>query len=331
MNSWVNISMVVLTLGSLLGCLWLMWWTAKRRSATEGDKTDHVWDGVEEYNNPMPRWWLGLFIITVVFALGYLIVYPGLGWYAGTQGWTQEGELKAEQDRAQVLLEARFADVATDDLVALSGNEQAMATAKNLFANNCSTCHGADARGARGFPNLTDRDWLWGGNPETIYESIAHGRKGVMPAWAAVLGKQGVEEVSAYVMHLSGRKAPKDWVQAGKARFDTICAACHGPNGGGTQAMGAPNLTDQTWLYSGTLPAIRTAIIEGRGNEMPPHLDTLGELKVRLLAAYVYGLSHDDAERSRRTRDQHEQRDSRSTARDRGAADNTDERKSDQS
>lgn len=292
MNSPVSFFMVVFTLANILACLWLIWWTARRRVAVEADKTEHVWDGIEEYNNPMPRWWLGLFILTIIFALVYLTLYPGLGWLRGTQGWSQEAQLKAEQDRAQAALETRFAGIVDKDLVTLSRDPNAMATAKNLFANNCSTCHGADARGARGFPNLTDGDWLWGGDPQTIYETIAHGRKGVMPPWVSVLGQQGVEEVSAYVLRLSGHKAPEDWAQAGKARFDTLCAACHGADGKGMQAVGAPNLTDNIWLYGGSVAAIREAMVKGRSNEMPAHLETLGETKVRLLAAYVYSLSH---------------------------------------
>lgn len=293
MNSTVHVLMIAVTLGNILACLWLIWWTAKRR-AVESDKTGHQWDGIEEYNNPMPRWWLGLFIVTIVFALGYLALYPGLGWFAGTRDWSATAQLEAEQQQAQAMLEARFANVLDQDLVTLSHDAAAMATAKNLFANNCSTCHGADARGAKGFPNLTDNDWLWGGEPAAIHETIAAGRKGTMPGWGAALGQQGVEEVAAYVLHLSGRQAPEDWVQSGKARFEQLCSACHGMNGGGMQTVGAPNLTDKTWVYGSSLATVREIITHGRNNEMPAHRESLGDIKVRLLTAYVYGLSQQD-------------------------------------
>jgi len=240
----------------------------------------------------MPRWWLGLFIITIVFALIYLALYPGLGVYTGTKGWSSAQQLAIEQASTRAAFDARYSKVAQEDLTLLAKDQDAMATAKNLFANNCSTCHGADARGAKGFPNLTDNDWLWGGSPETIYETIAHGRKGTMPAWSAVLGQQGVEEAAAYVLSLSGHKVPADWVKAGEQRYNTICVACHGADAKGNQALGAPNLTDKTWLYGGSMAALRESIGNGRSNEMPAHLETLGETKVKLLAAYVYSLSH---------------------------------------
>ena len=291
MNSTLSLLMVVLTTGNVIACLWLIWWTAKRRSG-ESDTTGHEWDGIKELNNPMPRWWLGLFIITIVFGAFYFFLYPGLGSYAGNSNWSSTAQLKQEQASAQAAFDARFSRVATTDIVTLSKDPEAMAAAKNLFANNCSVCHGADARGAKGFPNLTDDDWLWGGSPETIYETIAHGRKGAMPAWGAVLGQQGVEEAAAYVLSLSGHQAPADWIAAGKQRFETICIACHGPDGKGNQALGAPNLTDNIWLYGHSMDTLRETIGNGRNNEMPAHLPILGETKVKMLAAYVYGLSH---------------------------------------
>lgn len=283
---------LVATVVNILACLWLIWWTAKRRAPVEADTTGHEWDGIREYNNPMPRWWLGLFIITIIFGFIYLALYPGLGNFAGTYAWTSEGELASEQARTQAAFEERYGAIAKLDVVAVAKNPEAMAAAKNLFANNCATCHGADARGTRGFPNLTDNDWVWGGNPETIYETIANGRKGLMPGWAAILGRQGAEEVSAYVLSLSGRKVPADWIEPGKQRFATICVACHGAEATGNQALGAPNLTDKTWVYGSSMDTIRDIVTNGRNNEMPAHLPLLGETKVKLLAGYVYGLSH---------------------------------------
>ena len=282
---------LIATVLNILACLWLIWWTAKRRSG-ESDTTGHTWDGIQEYNNPLPRWWLGLFIITIVFGFIYLALYPGLGNFAGTYAWSSVSQLEQEQARTQAAFEQHYGDIAKMDVVSISKNADAMAAAKNLFANNCATCHGADARGTRGFPNLTDNDWLWGGSPETIYETIAHGRKGVMPAWGAVLGEQGVEEVAAYVLSLSGRKVPEDWVESGKQRFATICAACHGVDAKGNQTLGAPNLSDKTWMYGSSLNTVRDVVTNGRNNEMPAHLPLLGETKVKLLAGYVYGLSH---------------------------------------
>jgi cytochrome c oxidase cbb3-type subunit 3 len=291
MNSTVALIMVVLTIGNIVACLWLIWWTAKRRG-NEAETTGHTWDGIQELNNPMPRWWLWLFIITIAFSGVYLVLYPGLGTYAGSSNWSSAGQLVQQQASAQAAFDARFSKVATTDIVTLSKDTEAMAAAKNLFANNCSVCHGSDARGARGFPNLTDDDWLWGGSPETIYETIANGRKGAMPAWSAMLGKQGVEEAAAYVLKLSSHEAPADWAAAGKRHFETICVACHGADGKGNQALGAPNLTDNIWLYGHDMDTLRETIGNGRNNEMPAHLPLLGETKVKMLAAYVYGLSH---------------------------------------
>ena len=291
MNSTVSTLMVVLIIANVVACLWLIWWTAKRRSG-ESDTTGHEWDGIRELNNPMPRWWLGLFIITIVFAGVYLWMYPGMGTNAGSKNWSSVGQLAADQASAQAAFDTRFSRVAATDIVALSKDTEAMAAAKNLFANNCSVCHGSDGGGAKGFPNLTDDDWLWGGAPETIYATIANGRKGVMPAWGALLGKQGVEEAAAYALSLGGHDAPADWVAAGKQRFETICIACHGADGKGNQALGAPNLTDGIWLYGHTVESLRETIGNGRSNEMPAHLPLLGETKVKMLAAYVYSLSH---------------------------------------
>lgn len=291
MSAPAALFVLIATIINILACLWLIWWTAKRRAPVESDTTGHEWDGIREYNNPMPRWWLGLFIITIIFGLIYLVLYPGLGNFAGTNAWTSEGQLAEEQARTQAAFEARYGEIAKLDVVAISRNGEAMAAAKNLFANNCALCHGADARGTRGFPNLTDDDWVWGGNPDTIYETIANGRKGVMPGWSAILGQAGVEEVSAYVLSLSGSKVPADWVESGKQRFTTICVACHGVDAKGNQALGAPNLTDKIWVYGSSMDTIRETVANGRNNEMPAHLPLLGETKVKLLAGYVYGLS----------------------------------------
>jgi cytochrome c oxidase cbb3-type subunit 3 len=260
-------------------------------------ETTHVWDDdLTEYNNPMPRWWLWLFILTIAFAFAYLALFPGLGNYHGLINWTSVSQFNAEDAAARGALEQRFAAYKDKSLLDLSKDPAAMSTAKNLFALNCSSCHGSDARGAKDFPNLTDQDWLWGGSEQTIYQTIANGRDNAMPAWGPILHADGVEEVLAYVLSLSGREstsspASADAIAAGKAHFAAICAACHGPDGKGNQAIGAPNLTDSIWLHGGSVDDIRQTITNGRISHMPAHLERLGETKVRLLAAYVLTLS----------------------------------------
>jgi cytochrome c oxidase cbb3-type subunit 3 len=293
MSNAVSLFIAVFSLANIFGCLWMMWWTSHRgEQPAAQEKTVHVWDGdLEEYNNPLPLWWLGLFILTIVFGLGYLVLYPGLGAFAGTSGWTQLKQYDAEVQSGNALLEARFAPLASKDLNALAHDVPAMTTAKNLFSMNCAGCHGSDARGAKGFPNLTDTDWLWGGQSDTIYQTIAQGRTGVMPAWGPVLGPQAVEKVAAYVLSLSGSKAPADWVAEGKVIFAANCAACHGADARGNPLVGAPNLTDNVWLYGSSLAQVRETIANGRSNQMPAQLDFLGETRVRLLAAYVLHFS----------------------------------------
>jgi cytochrome c oxidase cbb3-type subunit 3 len=210
--------------------------------------------------------------------------------------WTSVSQFAAEDTAARDAFERRFAAGKDKSLVELSKDPAAMTTARNLFALNCSSCHGSDARGAKGFPNLTDEDWLWGGSEQTVYQTIAQGRNNAMPGWGAVLGADGVEQVMAFVLSLSGRelKGPAgsaDFVAAGKVRFTTMCSACHGALGKGNQVLGAPNLTDNVWLHGGSVDDIRETIAKGRSNAMPAHLERLGDTKVRLLAAYVLSLS----------------------------------------
>lgn len=294
-----SLFVIAFTAINVLACLWLMWWTSRSPSdaAPAANKTGHVWDGdLEEYNNPLPRWWLGLFILTVLFGAAYLIVFPGLGNFSGTSRWSSIGAYEVQMQEQRARFESRVAALRGKTLQQLAADPTAMATARNLFGANCSTCHGSDARGARGFPNLTDRDWLWGGEGQAIYESIAQGRQGMMPALGAALGEAGVNEVASYVVSLGGSQAPADWIAAGKERFATMCAACHGADAKGNPVLGAPNLTDSTWLHGGDFASIRATIANGRDSQMPAHATTLGESKVRLLAAYVLSLSANDRE-----------------------------------
>jgi cytochrome c oxidase cbb3-type subunit III len=295
MSERVGLFIAVFTLLNILACLWLIWWTNRGRQPKSSDgpgKTGHVWDGdLEEYNNPMPLWWLGLFLLTIAFALAYLIVFPGLGTFAGTQRWSQIDQYRQQQQQLQNTFEASVAPFIQQPLPALARNSAAMAIAKNLFAQNCTTCHGSDARGAKGFPNLTDADSLYGADADTLYATIANGRNGIMPALGGALGDQGVNEAAAYVVSLSKRKVPVDWAAAGKERFAILCAACHLPTATGNPALGAPNLSDDTWLHGGDFDTVRASITHGRNSQMPAHLPLLGETKVRLLAAYVLQLS----------------------------------------
>jgi cytochrome c oxidase cbb3-type subunit 3 len=301
MSDRVSLFIIVFTVINIVACLWLMWWTARTRTSTapeedKSEQTGHVWDGdLTEYNNPLPRWWLGLFIITIVFAFGYLALYPGLGTFKGTKDWTAAAQWEKQMAEQRARLDAHLATLKDMSLHDLAGDAGAMATAKNIFGQTCSTCHGSDARGAKGFPNLADADWLWGDAEDRVLETIASGRHGIMPSLGTALGDDGVEQVASYVFSLNGREAPADWVAAGKERFAQLCAGCHGVDARGNQLMGAPNLTDDVWLHGGDFASIKATITNGRDNQMPAHLEMLGETRVKLLAAYVLSLSQNSA------------------------------------
>jgi len=284
----------VVTIVSILACGVLLVAQSKRRVAGgTKDTTGHTWDeDLGEYNNPLPRWWMWLFWITIVFGLVYLALYPGLGNYPGLLRWTEVGQLKEETARHEQQFGPIYDRYAKMDLKELARDPGALAIGQKLFLNNCAQCHASDAGGSRGFPNLTDDDWLWGGAPETIEQTIANGRNGVMPALGPALGEQGVKDAAHYVMSLSGMAHDSIRAARGEATFKQICAACHGADGKGNPALGAPNLTDRTWLYSGAEPVIIETIASGRNNTMPAWKGLLGEARVHLLAAYVYSLSH---------------------------------------
>jgi cytochrome c oxidase cbb3-type subunit 3 len=292
-NFW-SIYVTGITLVGIFACLLLLWFSGKAKAMTANDNTTgHVWDGdLREMNNPLPRWWVWLFVITIVFALGYLAVYPGLGTYAGKFGWTSQGQHKAEVDagNAQVApLYAKFTAMKPEDV---SKDPQAKAIGERLFMNNCSQCHGSDARGSKGFPNLTDGDWLHGGTPDKIAETLAKGRIGQMPPMAAAVGTaDDVKNVANYVLSLSG--GPHDSVRAnlGKEKF-AACAACHGADGKGNQALGAPNLTDDIWLHGYGEAAVMAMVNNGKVNQMPTQGDKLTPEQIHVLASYVWGLSN---------------------------------------
>lgn len=295
MSIFVSWYIIVLTLGNIFACYWLIRWASKRRpnEAKEGAVTGHKWDGdLEELNNPLPRWWLWLFYITIVFGLGYLVLFPGLGSFKGVLGWSEMSQYRQEVHHADQTYGPLYANFARMDVAQLAMDPDAQRVGRRLFLNYCASCHGTDAAGRPGFPNLTDSDWQWGGDPQTIETTISAGRTGVMPAWEGVLGAQGVEEVAAYVLSLSGRETDAALAAAGKDRYVATCVACHGPEGKGNVAMGAPNLSDRTWLYGSSLPTIKETIAKGRNGMMPAHSEFLGADKVHLLAAYVYSRSY---------------------------------------
>ncbi|MDR0210079.1 MAG: cytochrome-c oxidase, cbb3-type subunit III [Pseudomonas putida] len=296
----------VLTIGSLIGLTWLLLGTRKGQSNNTTDQTmGHSFDGIEEYDNPLPKWWFWLFVGTLVFAVGYLILYPGLGNWKGVlpgyeNGWTQVNEWQKEMDKADAKFGPIFAKFAAMPVEEVAKDPQALKMGGRLFASNCSVCHGSDAKGAYGFPNLTDNDWRWGGEPETIKASIMEGRHGVMPGWAEVIGEQGVADVAAFVLtNLNGRTLPegaKADPAKGQEIFAANCVACHGPEGKGTPAMGAPNLTHpQAFIYGSSFAQLQQTIRYGRQGQMPAQREIQGNDKVHLLAAYVYSLSQDDA------------------------------------
>ncbi|HGA2320556.1 TPA: cytochrome-c oxidase, cbb3-type subunit III [Pseudomonas putida] len=296
----------VLTLGSLIGLAWLLLSTRKGQSNSTTDQTmGHSFDGIEEYDNPLPKWWFWLFVGTLVFGAGYLVLYPGLGNWKGIlpgyeNGWTGASEWQKEMEKADAKFGPIFAKYAAMPVEEVAKDPQALKMGGRLFASNCSVCHGSDAKGAYGFPNLTDQDWRWGGEPETIKASIMNGRHGVMPAWADMIGEQGVADVAAFVLtNLDGRSLPEG-VKAdpvkGKEIFAGNCVACHGPEGKGTPAMGAPNLTHpQAFIYGSSFAQLQQTIRYGRQGQMPAQADIQGNDKVHLLAAYVYSLSQDGA------------------------------------
>jgi cytochrome c oxidase cbb3-type subunit 3 len=284
---------IVLVASNIIGCGLLLWYTARRRPGQPAaEETGHVWDGITEYNKPLPRWWINLFYLTIVFSIGYLFWYGGWGDYEGTSGWTSRGEHAAASAESEEKLSALFAGFEGKPLQALVQDEDALRLGRSIFANNCATCHGSDARGAKGFPDLSNAHWQWGGEPEQVLQTILHGRQAAMPALGtAIGGEQGTTEVAVYVQQLAGRKVDERLASRGKARFDMVCAACHGVQGTGNPALGAPDLTDGEWLYGSDFDSIRATIANGRTGQMPAHVDIIGEARARLVAAWVLSLS----------------------------------------
>lgn len=286
----------IVTLVSIAFCIWLTLVLARGKAPGQKvDTTGHQWDEtLEEYNNPLPRWWLWLFLITCVFALVYLALYPGLGAYQGMLGWSQKDQYEREVARVDKVVEPLFAKFLAQDIPTVAADPQAREIGERMYLTYCVQCHGSNARGSRGFPNLTDRDWQWGGDPEAIKATITGGRQGVMPPMGAAVGTaEDVENLAHYVLSLSDSGHDAARAALGKPKFTAAgCNACHGNDGKGNPALGAPNLTDKTWLYGGGIATIIEGINKGRANQMPAFGEMLGEGKVHLLSAYVWGLSN---------------------------------------
>ena len=300
--SWYVIVLVAINIG---GCAWLLWWTAKRRPGEpKPEDTSHVWDGdITEYNKPLPRWWINLFYLTIVFSNGYLPWYPGPGNLPGFGGWTSAAEHDRDKAAYNARLEETFAPYKGQSIDVLARDPAAIKLGRSIFGNTCSTCHGSSAQGAIGYPNLSDDIWHWGGKPEQVLESVLKGREGVMQPWGKVLtgmgGEHAVDNVVAYVRTLStpGQGLQNNYMAAqGQKLFDNLCVACHGKDGKGNQQLGAPDLTDGYWMYGDSTAALRETIVNGRHGSMPAHGALLGETRARLVAAYVWSLSHGNAQ-----------------------------------
>jgi cytochrome c oxidase cbb3-type subunit 3 len=291
-NFW-SMYVAAATLISIIACLILLWISGTTKVSPAADNTTgHVWDGdLREMNNPLPRWWVYLFVITVIFAFVYGALYPTFGSFQGQLGWSSSGQHAAEVKKVETAIAPVYAQYAKMDAAALATDPKAMAIGERLFMNNCAQCHGSDARGSKSFPNLTDSDWLWGGTPDAIQETITHGRNGVMPPMAAAVGNaDDVANLAQYVLSLSG--SPHDPIKAtlGKDKFGA-CAACHGADAKGNTAMGAPNLTDNTWLHGWGADAIIKIVNEGKNNAMPAQNRLLNAEQIHVLAAYVLSKS----------------------------------------
>jgi cytochrome c oxidase cbb3-type subunit 3 len=297
--SWYVIALVVF---NIVGCAWLLWWTARRRPGDpKPEDTSHIWDGdITEYNKPLPRWWINLFWLTILWGIGYLLWYPGFGAFAGYGKWTSKNEHALKRAADEAKLESTFAPFKGQPIDVLAADPAARKLGRSIYNNTCATCHGSSAQGAIGYPNLSDDIWHWGGTPDRVLETVLDGREGVMPEWGTVLtgmgGPNAVDYVAAYVRTFSSpdQSLYNDYMASqGKKLYEGVCVACHGVDGKGNQSMGAPDLTDDYWLYGNSRESIRQTIAKGRHGVMPAHRELLGETRARLVAAYVWSLSHD--------------------------------------
>ena len=293
MSNFWSWYIIVLTVVFLVLITWLLFATRKGQKPDQTTQTmGHAFDGIEEYDNALPRWWFMLFGATLVFTVIYLILYPGMGKFPGVLGWTQVNQYEREVERAETQFAPIFAKYRELSIADVAQDEEARRIGQRLFATNCSVYHGSDAQGSFGFPNLTDNDWLWGGEPEQILTTLKQGRQATMAAWLPVIGEEGVRNTAGYVRHLAGLESEGVDIEAGKKVFDVNCVACHGPDGKGNHLLGAPNLTDDIWLYGSSMLQVQHTIRAGRNGNMPAQAH-LGDDKLHMLAAYVYSLSQD--------------------------------------
>lgn len=295
MTSFWSFWVSIISLGSIFGSLWLIYVTRKSQTSdTETEKTmGHTFDGIEEYDNPLPKWWMYMFVATCIFGLAYYALYPGLGNYKGLLGWTQVGQWENEVQTAEEKYGPIFEAYAATPIDELVQDAEAMKVGQRIFANNCAVCHGSAGRGAIGFPNLTDDDWLYGGTEEAIKSTLVNGRMGNMPVKGLnpAMTNAQVDDMVHYLLSFSDRSDNADAAERGAAMYQTACAACHGADAKGNQAIGAPNLTDNVWLYGSTPKRISHTLLYGRAGVMPAQLERLGEEKIHLLTAYVKSLS----------------------------------------
>lgn len=282
---------------NIIACVWLLWWTAqgKKGDSIDTQTTGHVWDGdLTEFNNPLPRWWINLFYLTILFAIPYLIWFPGLGSFEGKGQWSSRKQHDIDKKAADLKLAKSFAKFQNQPINIIAQDAKALTTGKRIFINNCAMCHGSDARGGRGFPNLSDSDWQWPNSPDDILLTLREGRQAAMPALAGPMESEtGISEVVVYVQSLSGMQVSDALASAGKKRFDVFCAACHGAGGKGNPALGAPNLTDDIWLYGNEFETMKKTVRDGRNGHMPAHGSILSDTQIRLVGAYVWSVSHD--------------------------------------
>ncbi|AKC86393.1 cytochrome-c oxidase, cbb3-type subunit III [Pseudoxanthomonas suwonensis] len=298
--TWFVIALVAI---NIVGCVWLLWWTSRRRPGDpKPEDTSHVWDGdITEYNKPLPKWWINLFYLTIVFGVAYLAWFGGLGGVRGYSGWTSTQEHAQEKAVEDAKLEQTFAPFAGQAIDALAQDPTAVALGRSIFSNTCATCHGSSGQGAIGYPNLTDDIWHWGGTPEQILETVLDGREGVMPEWGTVLtgmaGPDAIDYTIAYMRTLSAPETLQNNYMAARGRklYEGVCAACHGVDGTGNADLGAPDLTDGYWMYGSTRESLYQTIAHGRHGVMPAHRELLGETRARLVSAYVWSLSHNAA------------------------------------
>lgn len=298
--SWYVIALIVL---NIAGCVWLLWWTARRNPGDPAPTdTSHVWDGdITEYNKPLPKWWINLFYLTIVFSIGYLVWFGGWGSFQGYGRWSSANEHAAEKAQQDARLNQTFARYETKSLPELAHDPKALSLGRSIFNNTCATCHGSSAQGATGYPNLADDIWHWGGEPDQVLATVLDGREGVMPEWGKVLtgigGEHAVDQVISYVRVIGDSGATQnDYMAAqGKRLYEGVCVACHGIEGKGNVAMGAPDLTDAYWMYGDSKESLRQTILAGRHGSMPAHRELLGETRSKLAAAYVWSLSNPPA------------------------------------